>query len=152
MIENFEVNFTNAISNAVDWAPERRLDARLVSELLLPAVQRLERSSTPQPHLAKMAFRAMDALRSGAAARSDARGGVPPPAPPPAGLHTCALPSCGVREARPSHFKSCGACRAAYYCSREHQAADWKAHRESRVCKAARKAAKPKHKAGPSNA
>jgi hypothetical protein len=30
----------------------------------------------------------------------------------------CALASCGAREAHPSHFKSCAACRIAAYCSR----------------------------------
>jgi hypothetical protein len=37
------------------------------------------------------------------------------------GLRTCALPSCGAREAHVAHFKLCGRCSGAAYCSREHQ-------------------------------
>ena len=55
---------------------------------------------------------------------------------------SCALGSCGAREAHPSHFSKCGACKAVAYCCREHQVADWPAHKAA--CKAARKAAAPK--------
>ena len=51
-------------------------------------------------------------------------------------LRTCELESCGAREAHPLHFKVCAGCRRAAYCSREHQAADWRAHKAA--CKAAR--------------
>ena len=52
---------------------------------------------------------------------------------------SCALASCETREAHPQHFKRCAACRTVAYCSREHQVADWPAHKA--VCKATRKAA-----------
>ena len=55
------------------------------------------------------------------------------------GLRNCTLASCGAREAHPQHFKACAACRSVVYCSREHQVADWPAHKAA--CKAARKAA-----------
>jgi hypothetical protein len=54
-------------------------------------------------------------------------------------LRSCALASCGSTEAHISHFKFCGACKAVAYCCREHQVADWPAHKAA--CKAARKAA-----------
>ena len=55
------------------------------------------------------------------------------------GLRSCALAGCAAREAHPQHFKSCAACRAVVYCSREHQLEDWPSHKKA--CKAARKAA-----------
>ena len=55
------------------------------------------------------------------------------------GLRSCALPGCGAREAHPTHFKSCAACRTIVYCCREHQVAGWPSHKKA--CKAARKAA-----------
>jgi Tfp pilus assembly protein PilV len=54
------------------------------------------------------------------------------------GLRSCALPGCGTREVHPSHFKACGACKTAVYCSKEHQTTDWPRHKPD--CKAARKA------------
>jgi hypothetical protein len=55
------------------------------------------------------------------------------------GLRTCSLASCGSKEAHVSHFKRCAACQQAFYCCREHQLADWPAHKAA--CEAARKAA-----------
>ena len=55
------------------------------------------------------------------------------------GLRECALASCASKEVHVSQFKSCGACRTVAYCCREHQVADWPAHKAA--CKAARKAA-----------
>ena len=57
-------------------------------------------------------------------------------------LRACALSSCGAKEAHPSHFSKCGACKAVAYCCREHQQADWPAHKAA--CKAARKPAAAK--------
>ena len=51
-------------------------------------------------------------------------------------LRTCTLASCGAREAHEAHFNLCSGCRRVAYCSREHQAADWRAHKAA--CKAAR--------------
>jgi hypothetical protein len=55
------------------------------------------------------------------------------------GLRSCGLDSCGATEAHLDHFKRCSACKAIVYCCREHQVADWPAHKAA--CKAARKAA-----------
>ena len=55
------------------------------------------------------------------------------------GLRCCELASCGAREAHSQHFKSCTACLGVVYCCREHQVADWPAHKAA--CKAARKTA-----------
>jgi CelD/BcsL family acetyltransferase involved in cellulose biosynthesis len=54
------------------------------------------------------------------------------------GLRSCALAACAAREVHASQFKACGACKTVVYCSREHQLADWPAHKAA--CKAARKA------------
>ena len=54
------------------------------------------------------------------------------------GLRECALAGCGAKEVHVSQFKRCSACRQAFYCCREHQVADWPAHKAA--CKAARKA------------
>ena len=53
-------------------------------------------------------------------------------------LRGCALGSCAAREAPFSHFPKCSACKTVVYCCKEHQVADWPAHKA--VCKAARKA------------
>jgi hypothetical protein len=57
-------------------------------------------------------------------------------------LKSCALAGCGAKEAHVSHFGKCSACKAAVYCCRDHQQADWPAHKAA--CKAARKAAAAK--------
>ena len=54
-------------------------------------------------------------------------------------LKSCALASCDAKEAHVSHFGKCSACKAVVYCCRDHQQADWPAHKAA--CKAARKAA-----------
>jgi hypothetical protein len=53
------------------------------------------------------------------------------------GLRECALAGCGAREVHVAQFKRCSACRTVFYCCREHQVADWPAHKTA--CKAARK-------------
>jgi hypothetical protein len=57
-------------------------------------------------------------------------------------LRSCAMASCGAKEAHVSHFGKCSACKTAVYCCREHQQADRPAHKAA--CKAARKAAAAK--------
>ena len=52
-------------------------------------------------------------------------------------LRACALASCAAREAHEAQFKKCAACLTVCYCCREHQVADWPAHKVA--CKAARK-------------
>jgi hypothetical protein len=66
-----------------------------------------------------------------------------------AGLRTCALTGCKAREAHVAHFKRCAARGTVVYCCKDHQMADWKAHKPA--CKAARKAA-AEGGAGPSSA
>jgi hypothetical protein len=53
------------------------------------------------------------------------------------GLRECALAGCASKEVHVSQFKRCGACRTVAYCCRDHQLADWPAHKAA--CKAARK-------------
>jgi hypothetical protein len=55
------------------------------------------------------------------------------------GRRACAFPGCGAREAHPSHFKLCAACKTVKYCSKAHQAEHWPRHKKA--CKAAREAA-----------
>ena len=54
-------------------------------------------------------------------------------------LRSCALASCGAKEAHVKHFSKCAACKTVVYCSKTCQTADWPAHKKA--CKAARKAA-----------
>ena len=49
------------------------------------------------------------------------------------GLRRCAFPFCDKREATVMQFKFCAACRSEWYCSEEHGALHWKAHRP--VCR-----------------
>ena len=57
------------------------------------------------------------------------------------GLRECALAGCSSKEVHVSQFGKCGSCKQAFYCCREHQLADWPAHKAA--CKAARKVAVP---------
>ena len=52
-------------------------------------------------------------------------------------LRSCALASCGAKEAHVELYKKCSSCLAVVYCCREHQVADWPTHKAA--CKAARK-------------
>ena len=52
-------------------------------------------------------------------------------------LRSCALASCGAKEAHVELYKKCASCLAVVYCCREHQVADWPTHKAA--CKAARK-------------
>ena len=56
----------------------------------------------------------------------------------------CGLPSCGEKAT-----SDCASCKSRGYCSKEHQHADWKAHKVEckRICKA-RKAAAAKAESG----
>ena len=55
------------------------------------------------------------------------------------GTRECALAGCAAKEVHVAQFKRCGACQQVFYCCKEHQQADWPAHKAA--CKAARKAA-----------
>ena len=50
-------------------------------------------------------------------------------------LQRCGFASCGVLEPLPAKFKSCAACRRVFYCSKQHQVADWRAGHKA-ACKA----------------
>ena len=50
------------------------------------------------------------------------------------GLKTCFYPSCGKDESTVLQFRSCSACRSAWYCSAEHGSFDWKKHKP--ICRA----------------
>jgi hypothetical protein len=52
-------------------------------------------------------------------------------------LRCCSLAACGKREEHAAQWKLCSACKAACYCCKEHQAADWKAGHKA-ACAAAR--------------
>jgi hypothetical protein len=54
-------------------------------------------------------------------------------------MRACALRSCGAHETHVEQFKLCAACRGVVYCSKAHQAEDWRDHKAA--CKAARQAA-----------
>ena len=108
---------------------------------LVAAWQRLQRSGVLRRRDVDSATdvveRARDSVMSAGAAAAAARG-----------LRACAHAGCYAREVHASHFKSCAACKAVAYCCREHQVADWPAHKKA--CKAARKAAAEEDGAGPS--
>ena len=55
------------------------------------------------------------------------------------GLRTCGNAGCGAVEAHVSQFRTCSACKAAWYCRPECQRAAWPTHKAE--CKAARRAA-----------
>ena len=119
------------------------LDARL-AQLLAGAWQRLQRSGVLRARRieARIGHFAPEQRAFHVAANKSLN------AP---GLRSCALPGCGVREAHPTHFKSCAACRTVVYCCREHQVVGWPGHKKA--CKAARKAAAAEEdEAGPSGA
>lgn len=63
----------------------------------------------------------------------------PPRAAAASQLRRCCFGGCGAREARAFQFRLCSSCKTVVYCSKDHQTADWPAHKAA--CKAARKAA-----------
>ena len=140
---NVEAKFTLRLRIALDDAVENGLNASLV-QLLAGAWQRLECSGVLRARSIDKKIREersenqefQAAVRKGLMA---------------SGLRSCALDGCGAREAHPTHFKSCAACRAVVYCCREHQVAGWPGHKKA--CKEARKvAAAKKDEVGPSGA
>ena len=126
-----EQDFPVALRNAVALGSANGLDARLV-QLLAGAWQRLQRSGVLQARRIDQSTR-FDAPAAHAFHLALQKSMTAP------GLRTCALPGCGAKEAHPTHFKSCAACRTVVYCCREHQVAGWPSHKKA--CKAARKAA-----------
>ena len=85
-------------------------------------------------------------VRSGKLQRLNPAGTMAPlPAVLPRG---CAQDGCSEREQRASQFKKCSACKSVVYCCKEHQQADWPAHKAA--CKAAVAAREAAHGCAPS--
>lgn len=133
--------FVTSLSNLVPQTGPSGLDSRL-TQTLMDAWQRLQQSGVLEE-------RGLldENLVSALSAEHNNRFDVIKSAVLAAGLRSCGLASFSAREAHPAHFKSCAACRTAVYCCREHQVADWSAHKAA--CKAARKTAAPDKGAGP---
>ena len=124
------------VKSCLDIMPKLRhggLDPRIVQPVI-DAWQRLQRSGIIEKR-GLINERIFHEMRTDQEERND-RISSALSAP---GLRSCTLPSCGAREAHPQHFKSCASCRTVVYCCREHQVADWPAHKAA--CKAARKTA-----------
>ena len=136
-IESFQES-TLAISvqrTLKDEALMRRL-SDAAATLLTDAWRRLERSGVLERRLMGRASQPVDPADTlNARMEATAKEGAA------RGLQTCALAGCAAREVHVSHFKKCGACKTVAYCCKEHQVADWPAHKAA--CKAARKAAAP---------
>ena len=139
----YEATFANMFRTVIDDdLAANGLDARLVQRLA-GAWQRLQRSGVLEARRIKdedvkatAPVRALQVAMKKSVNAPD--------------LRRCALPGCAAKEAHPTHFKSCAACRAVVYCCREHQVAGWPAHKKA--CQAARKAAEEDDGAGPSSA
>jgi hypothetical protein len=125
-----ERTFTAALRETVADADGNGLDPRLI-QLLAGAWQRLQRSGVLQVRSIAMEDAELDG--DGLAADIALLTSMRAPS-----LRSCALASCGAKEAHPSHFKSCAACRGPVYCCKEHQTEDWPSHKAA--CKATRKA------------
>ena len=138
-----EATFTYLLREVVAHVGANELDARLL-QLLAGALQQLQRSGVLQSRCIEERIQFDARIQDAYRAAVDKSLNAP-------GLRSCALPGCGAREAHPTHFKSCAACRAVVYCCREHQVEGWPGHKKA--CKAARKAAAAaEDEAGPSGA
>ena len=137
-----EAMFTAAFRKAVAEAGDGGLDASLV-QLLAGTLQRLQASGVLQERGVEERILREEPMRCARNAAVVDSLNAP-------GLRSCALDGCGAKEAHPTHFKSCAACRAVVYCCREHQVAGWPGHKKA--CKAARKAAADADGVGPSGA
>ena len=126
-----EATFAISLSKNVTRLASRGLDPHL-AQLLTDAWLRLLQSGVLQQRglLDERLIRSMCARSNSFAETVKSALSAP-------GLRRCGLASCGAREAHPQHFKSCASCRRVVYCCREHQVADWPAHKAA--CKAARK-------------
>ena len=139
-----EANFVSALRYAAANAGASGLDARLV-QLIASAWQQLQRSGVLQTRRIEEAIQCI--LHTETAYHAAIQSSLNAP-----DLRSCALPGCGAKEAHPTHFKSCAACRTVVYCCREHQVAGWPSHKKA--CKAAHKASEDQaeDEAGPSGA
>ena len=130
-----EVAFVDALQAGVEFSGTFGLDGRLVP-LLTGAWEGLQRSGVLEArHIEENLRQLEEAMEPSVRAQQEA---VQKSLTAP-GLRRCALDGCGAKEAHPTHFKSCAACRAVVYCCREHQVEGWPSHKTA--CKAARKAA-----------
>jgi hypothetical protein len=111
------------------------LDGELLS-VMADAWQRVERSDAAASRDLLIEAEPYTTIGAGYAAAA-AEGAV-------RGLRGCELAGCASKEVHVSQFKRCAACQQAFYSCREHQVADWPAHKAA--CKAARKAATPSSK------
>ena len=126
-----EIQLTIGISKFMTLLSTTGMDPRLV-QLLKDSWQRFRQSGVIEKH-GLLDERVFDEIAASYVHKVAAvRAALFAP-----GLRCCALASCGVREAHPQHFKSCAACLGVVYCCREHQVADWSAHKAA--CKSARK-------------
>ena len=124
-----EAQFANILRNFAAATETYGLDTD-TKQQVTAAWQQLQRSGVLEArgiHNAGARFR--QATRETLQAAVDSSMSAP-------GLRSCALASCGTKEAHPQHFKLCAACKAVVYCSREHQVQDWPAHKAA--CKLAR--------------
>ena len=146
VILNTEEMLTDRLRDAARGAGANGLDARLV-QVLAGAWERLQRSGVLQARRIEEHIESSRRAHVQEAIRAAIHRSLNAP-----GLRSCALEGCGAKEAHPTHFKSCAACRTVVYCCREHQVAGWPAHKKA--CKAARKAAAAADEddAGPSGA
>ena len=85
------------------------------------------------------AQRGLDSLRSQAEQQHAAKAAAAAAAEAERALRRCTFAACGAREPAPGAFSLCAACKAVAYCGKEHQVADWPAHKKA--CKEARAAA-----------
>ena len=85
------------------------------------------------------AQRGLDSLRSQAEQRGAAAAAAAAAAEAARALRRCVFAACGAREPAPGAFSLCAACKVVAYCGKEHQVADWPAHKKA--CKEARAAA-----------
>ena len=139
---NNDAQFAFQLRSTVARGAATGLDARLV-QLLAGAWERLQHSGVLQA--VRVEERVGTFISAGRPVGSAIQSSLNAP-----GMRHCALPGCGAKEAHPAHFKSCAACRAVVYCSREHQVEGWPSHKKA--CKAARKAAADDDAGGASSA
>ena len=130
-----------ALCLAVDQSGPGRLGDLRLTQVLTDAKLRLERSGVLRTR--NITARALESTGPQEAYEAAVLHSMSAP-----DLRSCALASCGVKEAHPQHYKTCAACRGVAYCCKEHQLAHWPSHKAA--CKEARKAAASGASSGPS--
>jgi hypothetical protein len=133
VVANLELTLACSVRRLMQSGSVQYYYGDAAGRVLTDAWQRLERSGVLERRLLGHANRPIEpSAFSAQLAAVAAEGAV-------LGLHTCALAGCAATEVHVSQFKKCGACKTVAYCCKEHQVADWPAHKAA--CKAARKAA-----------